>query len=199
VRPTPSSRLLFNVVIFCSQEDRHGGPPYSSNPSPSYDTVEDMVKDYMEAIGTDYETSGRKVRVLRAPRLPVPLLMFDQALARYGFQCVITGWFDGTSLDECVELRSKQEHLGRMHTIVRPTHILNGSATQDTQTDHTTGVITILENFGFESLVRDLKEIGGINKVWNLVPLRSDLHISFGGLDLWFEGTSEVRCSGIFH
>jgi hypothetical protein len=166
---------------------------YPSDSSPPYDALEDLVKDYMEATGDDYETSGRKVRILCASCLPALLLTFDQALARDGFQCVVSGWFDRLSLEECVELRSEQEHLGRMHTAVRPTHILNGSATQDTQTDHTAGVMAILENFGFESLVQDLKEVGGIHKTWNLVPLRPDLHISFGNLDLWFEGTSEVR------
>jgi hypothetical protein len=125
--------------------------------------------------------------------------MFGQALARDGFQCVITGWFDETSLDECVELRSKQEHLGSMPITVRPTHILNGLAMQGTQADHTAGVLAILEKFGFQSLVHDLEETGGIHNVWNLVPLRPDLHIFFGGLDLWFEGTSEVSHSETFH
>jgi hypothetical protein len=160
-----------------------------------------MVKDYVEATDKDYETSKRKVRIFHAPRLPVPLLTFDQALrlARDDFRCVIAGWFDRTSNRECVELRSKQERLGRTWTTVRPTHILNGSAMQDAQTDHTAGVMTVLEKFGFESLVQDLEEIGGINEVWNLVPLRPDVHNSFGGLDLWFEGTSEVRRSRTFH
>lgn len=126
-------------------------PPRPSDPLPPHAMFEDMVKDYVEATGKDFETSKRKVRIFHAPRLPVPLLTFDQALARDDFRCVISGWFDRTSIRECVELQNKQQRLNGI-TTVTPTHILNGLATQDAQADRTAGVMAILEKLGFESL-----------------------------------------------
>jgi hypothetical protein len=45
----------------------------------------------------------------------------------------------------------------------------------------------ILRQFGLD--------VGGIYEVQNLLSLRVDLHLSFGALQLWFKGTSEVRHS----
>jgi hypothetical protein len=42
-------------------------PLCSSDPSPPYSMLEDIVKDYVEAIGKDYNTSGRKVLLCATP------------------------------------------------------------------------------------------------------------------------------------
>jgi hypothetical protein len=43
----------------------------------------------------------------------------------------------------------------------------------------------ILRQFGLD--------VGGIYEVQNVLSLRFDLHFNFGILELWFNGTNEVR------
>jgi len=72
----------------------------SSHPSrPSFETLEDMTKDLMEATGKDYKTCRRKVRIVSHRPLFALILMFDQALARDGFRCTITGMINDMSLE----------------------------------------------------------------------------------------------------
>jgi len=53
--------------------------------------------------------------------------MLNQALARDGFRCMITGMFDETSLKLSAELRRKHESLGGMPITVKTCHILSES------------------------------------------------------------------------
>ena len=55
------------------------------------------------------------------------------------------------------------------------------------------GVMAILEHLGFESLANELLEAGGIHNLGNLLSLAQDAHAFFNKLELWFEGTDEVR------
>lgn len=53
--------------------------------------------------------------------------------------------------------------------------------------------MAILEHLGFESLANELLEAGGIHNLGNLLSLAQDAHAFFNKLELWFEGTDEVR------
>ena len=144
-------------------------------------------------------------------------LTFDQALARDGFRCMVTGMFDDTSLNKSAELRSIHESLdGGMPITVETCHILNESTTQGigtgdkstvvncrvlhnsfsspiTQTYYAAGVLATLRQFGLEDLAMAFEAVDGVHEFWNLLSLEHHLHQRFDHLDLWFEGISKVR------
>lgn len=61
--------------------------------------------------------------------------MLAQALARDGFRCVITGFFDATSLQSNTELQRQKTEQGGVTIPITPCHILNESTTQGTGTN----------------------------------------------------------------
>ncbi|KAF9645778.1 hypothetical protein BDM02DRAFT_3189404 [Thelephora ganbajun] len=173
------------IRVFRTSEKPY--PPPSLHPSrPSYDNLEDMIMDALEASGGDYRTAKKK------------------ALARDGFRCMITGFFDKTSLKYSAELRRRKETLGGMPIIVKTSHILSESTTQGVglntkgsianKADHAAGVLAILSQFGLGHLSDALAAVGGVHEVWNLLSLESNLHSHFDSLDLWFESTGEPDC-----
>ncbi|KAF9645780.1 hypothetical protein BDM02DRAFT_3119694 [Thelephora ganbajun] len=177
-------RWYRNVLICGFRTPRKPYTPPSSHPSRlSYDNLEDMIKDTLEVSGRDYRTAKKK------------------ALARDGFRCMITGFFDKTSLKYSAELRQLEEPLGGMPIIVKTSHILSESTTQGVglntkgsianKADHAAGVLAILSQFGLGHLSDALAAVGGVHEVWNLLSLESDLHSDFDSLDLWFESTGE--------
>ena len=58
--------------------------------------------------------------------------MLDQAFARDGFRCMITGMLDTTSLKRSAELRCNKDLVGGVHVSVVTSHILNESMAQGT-------------------------------------------------------------------
>ena len=58
--------------------------------------------------------------------------MFNQALARDGYRCMITGMIDETSLRHCADLRTIQKRGGTNAVTVQTAHILNESTMQGT-------------------------------------------------------------------
>jgi len=56
--------------------------------------------------------------------------MFDQALARDGFRCIITGMFDSGLLEKSAAMRDMSKRDGANGVVVRPCHILSESMTQ---------------------------------------------------------------------
>jgi hypothetical protein len=115
--------------------------PPSSPPTP-YATLEDMIKDFVEATGKDYKTSRRKVRISTHYALSVPLFILDQALARNGFRCMTTGALDRTSREQNAELQNERWLLENILVNVAMTPILGGLATQEVGEENT-GVRTI--------------------------------------------------------
>lgn len=59
--------------------------------------------------------------------LYLPCSLFNQALARDGYRCMITGMIDETSLGNCVDLQAIQEHDGTSDVTIQTAHILNES------------------------------------------------------------------------
>jgi len=52
--------------------------------------------------------------------------------------------------------------------------------------------MSILRDFGLESLTQELLATDGAHDLGNLLSLASDVHAHFDNLELWFEGTDEV-------
>ena len=85
----------------------------------------------MKSPQTDYGTTRKKVG---AP-CPFPFcsaLILYQALARDGFQCVITGIVDEDSAVNNIGLRRWCEDQGRWSVRIEVCHILSEPVTQDT-------------------------------------------------------------------
>ena len=64
--------------------------------------------------------------------LYLPCSLFNQALARDGYRCMITGMIDETSLGNCVDLQAIQEHDGTSDVTIQTAHILNEPTMQGT-------------------------------------------------------------------
>ncbi|KAF8549144.1 hypothetical protein OG21DRAFT_1421787, partial [Imleria badia] len=156
-------------------------PPPSLHPS--FDTLEDMIKDSMEPTGKDYRT-GRK-----------------RALARDGYRCMITAMIDETSLRRCADLRTIRKRGGINAVTVQTAHILNESTMQGTdpagtsensaENHYAAGAMAILECFGLSNFTEAFKRQGGVHEFWNLLSLEPNLHRKFDTLDLWFESTPQ--------
>ena len=72
---------------------------------------------------------GRYIRIFSYHQ-SFALLMFDQALARDGYRCMITGMFDRGSLKRSAALRKIAESEGVNGVTIHACHILNESTTQ---------------------------------------------------------------------
>ena len=148
-------------------------------------------------------------------------LIYNQALARDGYRCVVTGIFNEASVERFPKLvQSSNDTVLSLEAA----HIFNESMMQGIdpvviednqdkllnkvlfypwrsnplsysptiQTRATTGALSILELFGFSKLTNAFKEAGGVHKVWNLLTLQHDLQSLFDSLKLWFEHTEKV-------
>ncbi|KAF9643997.1 hypothetical protein BDM02DRAFT_3122647 [Thelephora ganbajun] len=162
-------------------------PSPSLHPSrPSYDKLEDMTRDLTKPSGKDYRTTRKK------------------ALARDGFRCMITGYFDRRSLKYSAELQRMKETLNGISLNIETSHILNESTTQGVgtgeessvvnKTHFAPGVMAILRQFGLEHLSLALEAVDGVHQIWNLLSLELNLHSDLGRFNLWFESTGEPNC-----
>jgi len=61
--------------------------------------------------------------------------MFDQALARDGFRCIITGMINQKSLESSAALRGVAKRDGASMATIKACHILNESTMQGTGPD----------------------------------------------------------------
>lgn len=107
-------------------------PTPSTHPSrPSFDTKEDMIKEFMEADSKDHKTARHKVRISTYYTFLNPPLILGQALARDGFQCVLTGMFNEVSLMSNSDLAREAEASGNpvIGTVIT-CHIMNESTMQ---------------------------------------------------------------------
>jgi len=64
-------------------------------------------------------------------------------------------------------------------------------------TAHQTGLavdaMAVLSHFGLEGLVDEFLAANGVHNLGNLLSLEPNIHTKFDNLNLWFEGTAEVR------
>ena len=153
-------------------------------------------------------------------RLFFLFFIYNQALARDGYRCVITGIFNKASvkrypnlvqrnatvlpletahifnesmmqgIDPAVREDSQDKLLNKVLFYQWRSNSLSYSPTIQTRT--AAGALSILESFGFSKLTNAFKEARGVHKVWNLVTLQHDLHSLFDTLELWFEHTEKV-------
>jgi len=86
----------------------------------------------MEVTGKDYKASKRKVCIVSRRSFFALFLMFDQALARDGFRCIITGMINETSLESNAALRDILKRDGASMATINACHILNDSTMQGT-------------------------------------------------------------------
>jgi len=86
----------------------------------------------MEVTGKDYRASKRKVCIVSRRSFFALFLMFDQALARDGFRCIITGMINKKSLQSNAALRDIAKRDGASTAQVNACHILNESTMQGT-------------------------------------------------------------------
>ncbi|KAF9646090.1 hypothetical protein BDM02DRAFT_3100445 [Thelephora ganbajun] len=153
----------------------------SPHPSrPPYDKLEDMIRDLTKSPDKDYRTARKK------------------ALARDGFRCIITGYFDATSLKYNAELQREEETVGGLPLDIEASHILSeltargvGTSEESSVTHYAAGVTTILRQFGLEHLSLALEAVDSVHETWNMLSLQCNLHSNFGFLNLWFESTGE--------
>lgn len=57
--------------------------------------------------------------------------------------------------------------------------------------------MSILRDFGLENLAQELLAGDGVHSLGNFLLLGADVHSRFDCLELWFEGTGEVRYSWV--
>ncbi|KAG9308101.1 hypothetical protein JVU11DRAFT_12533 [Chiua virens] len=190
---TPSAPLTINTMSssktqFQVRTSTVQYPLPSSHPSrASFDTLQDMIKDAMEATGDKFTTSRKRAR---------PLCV----LARDGYRCVVTGIYDESSL---AKFNSVAEVL--MATL-EVAHIFNESTTQGinpavdrdsgddrkyNKTYHAASAMAILRTFGFSKFASKFEVPGGVHEVWNLLTLGHDVHSLFDHLKMWFEYTDK--------
>ena len=67
------------------------------------------------------------------------------------------------------------------------------SPTSIVQTEYAVDAVSVLRDIGLGNLPQDLLATGGVHDLGNLLSLASDVHAHFDNLELWFEGTDEVR------
>ena len=171
----------------------------------------------MKVSGKDYKTTKKWVGVLVSPRTSRSTLMFDQALVRDGFRCMITGSFDRTSVDGNLEVQSLCKKIGGSRVVVQACHIVGEALMQgigqtvvvknkvctivESLTVHSlhrlpqranaAGVLATLWLFGLENIVLDLERKDQIHETWNLLSLDTNIHYLFDRLDMWFEELSD--------
>ncbi|KIK70280.1 hypothetical protein GYMLUDRAFT_236686 [Collybiopsis luxurians FD-317 M1] len=180
-------KMLRDRLIYAFRSETTPAVPRSAHPSrPSFIRLEDMLAQSMEASGNDYQTSRKK------------------ALARDGYQCMLTGNFDTNSCLRNAELETFVENSGGSEAPVQTCHILNkatmqgigepseldGSETPSTRA-HAAGVMATLKQFRLNHLVDELIHEGGVHSLRNLLSLIQPLHEAFDRLDLWFDQTDE--------
>ncbi|KAJ3926772.1 MAG: hypothetical protein NXY57DRAFT_689536 [Lentinula lateritia] len=180
------------ILIFCTVRSSNKVPtPRSIHPSrQSFTRLEDMLAQTMEASGNDYQTAREK------------------ALARDGYQCMITGVWDTNSLERNIELNELLVKSRGYEATVQTCHILSQSIMQGigdsvqpnkdgnmpelhSQRRPSSGVIAILTQFHLGHLVDVLVEKGGVHSLCNLLSLVQPLHEAFDRLGLWFDETDE--------
>ena len=86
----------------------------------------------MEVTGKDYKASKRKMCIVSCCLFFALFLMFDQALARDGFRCMITGMINQKSLESNAALRDIAKRDGANMVKVNACYNLNESAMQGT-------------------------------------------------------------------
>lgn len=69
------------------------------------------------------------------------------------------------------------------------------SPTSIVQTEYAVSAMSILRDFGLESIATKLLGTNGVHDLGNLLSLATDAHGFFDRLELWFESTNEVRHS----
>ena len=171
----------------------------------------------------DFQEEGTYIHTTYYLQCPL-FLAFNQALARDGYRCMLSGMFDGESVLHCADLKAMAH---TMWVDVQTSHILNDSTMQDIdpvgirenstvnnarsqslplsprlystiiRTHYATGAMAMLEQFGFSNLTEAFKQSGGVHQVWNLLSLEYNLHSKFNRLELWFESTDKVCHSEI--
>ncbi|KAJ4498550.1 hypothetical protein C8R41DRAFT_937735 [Lentinula lateritia] len=165
------------ILIFCTVRSSNKVPtPRSIHPSrQSFTRLEDMLAQTMEASGNDYQTAREK------------------ALARDGYQCMITGVWDTNSLERNIELNELLVKSRGYEATVQTCHILSQSIMQGIGDSRrpSSGVIAILTQFHLGHLVDVLVEKGGVHSLCNLLSLVQPLHEAFDRLGLWFDETDE--------
>jgi hypothetical protein len=62
-------------------------------------------------------------------------------------------------------------------------------------TEYAVNDMTVLGHFGLGTLVDELLEADGNHNLGNIISLETNVHQYFEKLELWFEGTNEVRYS----
>ncbi|KAI9567170.1 hypothetical protein HD554DRAFT_2220399 [Boletus coccyginus] len=178
-----TGRLIRDKFIRLFRTSNVQYPPPSLHPSrPSFDTLEDMIKDSMERTGEDYQTSRKKARTFRTtPYLP----------SHDGYRCMITGIVDKTSFLKTT-------------FVIESAHILNESTMQgidpagtsgdraEAEARYASGPMAMLDSFGWSHLTEAFIRQGGVHEVWNLLSLQRDLHDEFDTLGLWFESTPQL-------
>lgn len=145
-------------------------------------------------------------------------LMFNQALARDGYQCMITRMIDETSLGRCADLRTIQQRDRINAVTIQTAHTLNDSTMQDTDPAETSENVRRWIRCGFIGRCRVLTRYpdsrwryGHSGVLWivrirrgfrttrcsrspNLLSLEPNFRHKFNNLDLWFESTLQVCC-----
>lgn len=132
---------------------------------------------------------------------------------------MVTGLVDYLSIQDNAYLLREMERLDKVPAPLATTRILSNPTTQGPrpdvaptvasevrtnpssplpplthcQTHCPAGVLTILRQFGLEDLAHSLEQTGGLDQVWNVLSLESNMHIYFNHFDVWFEGTGKVR------
>ncbi|KAF5310633.1 hypothetical protein D9619_008090 [Psilocybe cf. subviscida] len=158
-----------------------GQTPAPSNHAsrPSFDTLSDMIKDYLEPAPLSHTTAKKN------------------ALARDGFRCVVSAKYDLASIQENSELKKKYlsgelpfkdvTHTQCAHIFSESTNV--GIEPESDKLDWASSMWAVMTRFGYTSLPDDLNG-PNIHRLENIMTLQGDIHKLFDSLSIWFVATN---------
>ncbi|GJE94032.1 hypothetical protein PsYK624_102000 [Phanerochaete sordida] len=153
-------------------------PSSQHSSRPSFTTPEDMLKDTLAGSGKDHRSAKRR------------------ALARDGFRCMLSGKFDGTSVEDLPILEPQAQTIGMVTT--NCCQILSESTLQDVdpenpdrddKREYAAAVLAVLDSLRLGAVVRDALKQNGAHHLSNVLTMSLQLHDLFDKFNLWLEGT----------
>ncbi|KAJ6602534.1 hypothetical protein DFH09DRAFT_449335 [Mycena vulgaris] len=106
----------------------------------------------------------------------------QKALARDGFRCLISGFYDYPSCNAAPELKPPEADKREVET--QCAHIFSESA--QSNPEYAAGAMAPLELFGIPEVVQKLLE-ANVNELFNVLSMSIQLHTQFDRLHFWLE------------
>jgi len=169
---------LHFLRVFKRQKGATPAPSVHPSP-PSFQTKKEMMKDMLRQGG---EAPQRHDQAKK------------NALVRDDFRCIVSGKYDGATVEKNNELMQEMErdhwpvcNTQCAHIFPQSTNVgISGHKEGGPKHEYAATVWTIMECFGYEDLPKKLNGTG-IHSLDNIMTLEINIHSWFDELLLWFE------------